>query len=115
MAAHKRANLGRLGALSRPPAPRPRNPRVVLLEHLRGMKRVLNDAVSMRYWGRPPGLFAPGHRPEDDPDEWAQVRQWAIWLQDAAWRLQTYAEQQEKAAYKRRDAALASPEAKDAS
>lgn len=129
MSARKSANLGRLGALSRPAPPRPRNPRVVLLEHLRQMKRVLNEAVDMRHWGRSTTRLwqrpdhpqadeygwvrlplPPEQLPENDPDEWAQVRRWAVWLEDAAVRLRHYAEQQERAAYKRRDAALASPE-----
>lgn len=111
MARRRTANLGRLGALARNvPMQRPRNPRVVLLEHMRQMKRVLNDAVSMRYWGRPPQDIPADRLPENDPDEWAQVRRWAVWLEDAAIRLRHYAEQQERAAYKRRDAALASLE-----
>lgn len=113
MAARRRADLGRLGALSRPAPARPRNPRVVLLEHLREMRRVLNDAVSMRYWGRSLLGLSTEQLPENNPDEWAQVRRWAVWLQDAAWRLQMYAEQQERAAYRRRDAALASLEEGD--
>lgn len=110
MARRKAANLERLGALARPPAPRPRNPRVVLLEHLREMRRVLDDAVSMRYWGLAVRDTPPDMLPENSPDEWAQVRRWAVWLEDAAVRLRRYAEQQERAACGRRDAALASLE-----
>lgn len=97
--------MARLSALARGGTKRPRNPRVILLEHLRAMKRPLVDALSGlpgRWAGPVKGV--PAHLlPENQPERWGQIRRQAIWLRDAANRLEAFAAEQELAALKRRN------------
>jgi len=98
------ATKARLTALARGGTKRPRNPRTVLLEHLRAMKRPLWDAlggVRGYGWAVPVKGVDPALLPENQPERWARVRRMAVWMQDAAVRLEHFAAEQERAAQDR--------------
>lgn len=100
------ATKARLAALARGGTKRPRNPRVVLLEHLRAMKRPLWDSLGCiggYGWAIPTRGVDPALLPENQPERWARVRRMAVWMQDAAIRLEHFAAEQELAALERRN------------